>query len=214
MNHSSHLSGVCVECAGPCAPRAERCWACFKGGKTRNLPSCQVCGAATHSYGAKYCAAHRPVGPQPKGIWARMEQNIDRSGRCWEWRGQVNKYGYGVIKIGTEGAGNRRLATVHRLMWEFCLGHIPEGLLVCHDCDNRVCCRPDHLFLGTNAENLADMRSKGRGHLPKAFAKLGPDDVAEIRRLVGIMTHKAVAGRFGVSRSLVGMIANGKRWSA
>lgn len=87
-------------------------------------------------------------------FWSRM----DKSKECWPWIGKLNREnGYGQVRI----SGTIR-PVVHRVAWELTYGPIPEGLLVCHHCDNPACCRPDHLFLGTMKDNIQDAVKKGR----------------------------------------------------
>jgi hypothetical protein len=76
---------------------------------------------------------------------------------CREWRGTVLNIGYGQLR-----RGKKRHVT-HRYVWELANGPIPPGMFICHRCDNRKCYRLDHLFLGTAADNTADMWAKGRG---------------------------------------------------
>lgn len=76
--------------------------------------------------------------------------------RCWEWTGTLNGGKYGWINV------SKKVWGVHRLMYFLYKGPIPEGLLVCHTCDNRRCCNPEHLWLGTKRDNALDMVAKGR----------------------------------------------------
>ena len=78
---------------------------------------------------------------------------------CWVWGGYRNRGGYGFTRVGGRGAPGK---LAHRLSWELHRGPIPNGLHVLHRCDNPSCVRPDHLFLGTNQENIADRIAKGR----------------------------------------------------
>jgi DNA-binding transcriptional regulator YiaG len=104
---------------------------------------------------------------------------------------------------------------VHRLSYEEFRGDIPAGMMVCHSCDNRVCINPDHLFLGTNAVNMADMVAKGRQNKCKGEhngrAKLQVSTVLEIRDAIG-MTHKEIAEVYGATTSQVADIRSGRSW--
>lgn len=130
---------------------------------------------------------------------------------CWTWTGRTNRDGYGEI-------GGRQLTTpmVHRIVWRLVNGSIPASMKVLHRCDNPPCCRPDHLFLGTTQENVADMVSKGRQSrgMSRPNVKLSDEHVRQIRMLLqqGVC-RKDIARIFGVCRSTVGHIATRRQWS-
>lgn len=142
----------------------------------------------------------------------RFWSKVELGDGCWKWTGYVNEDGYGNIAIG------RSSAKVHRFSWSLANGPIPAGMYVLHRCDNPPCVRPDHLFLGTQAENMADMRAKGRGHKCRsengANAKLDRNHAHAIlflRRNTDF-TLKQIAAQFGVGISTVHMIETGSRW--
>ena len=93
---------------------------------------------------------------RPKTDAPRFLNKLDRSGDCWLWTGQLDKDGYGMVMI------NYRSWKASRAAWHLLVGPIPEGMLVLHKCDVRACCNPDHLWLGTQSDNIRDMDSKGR----------------------------------------------------
>lgn len=151
----------------------------------------------------------------------RRNYAIDPDTGCWEWIGFIQSGGYGQIEI--HGA----IWLAHRLSWSLhnhpehtdqCAGHLPKPpKLVCHGCDNPTCVNPDHLFLGSHAENMADAAAKGRWN-PNAIAehsrkprkrKLTDDMVREIR--TGADSDIGYAIRFGVSKSTVQAIRTRKR---
>lgn len=95
-----------------------------------------------------------------EAFWPRVNK-IDRG--CWEWMGSRGRRGYGQLQY------MNRMLRAHRVAWELVIGPIPEGMLVCHRCDNPPCVNPFHLFLGTHADNAADMTAKGRGNHPERW---------------------------------------------
>jgi hypothetical protein len=149
---------------------------------------------------------------------ARFWAKVAKSDGCWEWTGSTSR-GYGKI-----GIGHTKTISAHRASYEMHLGEIPAGLVVCHRCDNKRCVRPDHLFLGTQADNMADMRAKGRGSKPPRHtnfvrgeasgrAKLTDDDVRTIRAgHADGATRRELSLRFGVGKSTIEAICVGRTW--
>ena len=95
----------------------------------------------------------------------RHTQYDEMSG-CWEWTGS-KRNGYGRLIVGSRTDGTRKSVSAHRLSYELTYGEIPEGMEVCHRCDNRCCVNPDHLFIGTHQDNMSDRERKGRNKPPK-----------------------------------------------
>lgn len=97
-----------------------------------------------------------PLKYTPEQQIERFWNKLDRSGNCWIWTGCVRPNGYGLSLFEGKNQGT------HRIAWQIVNGVIPAGMLICHHCDVRLCCRPDHLFLGTQKENMQDCKTKGR----------------------------------------------------
>jgi hypothetical protein len=134
---------------------------------------------------------------------------------CWNWISSKHRNGYGYICV------VRRSRLAHRVAWELTNGPIPAGLLVLHRCDNRRCVRPDHLFLGTQADNLRDMDAKGRrrnadvrGEKNPA-AKLTALQAQEVRLRYQprVMTRSRLAVEYGVSKALIDKILSNDVWA-
>jgi hypothetical protein len=121
--------------------------------------------------------------------------------------------GYGKFQT-KRSTGEWYSARANRIAWELTNGPIPAGMLVCHRCDNPPCCNPTHLFLGTPAENSADMARKGRAKTLRGTqqkdAKLSAASVLEIR--ASGKTQDELASQFGVSQSLISRIRSRHRW--
>lgn len=146
-----------------------------------------------------------------KSVEATFWANVEKSEDCWLWTGSQVAAGYGVLPI------DGKLYFAHRLSYVLANGEIPHGMLVCHSCDNRLCVNPDHLWLGTQLENMRDKARKGRaGNTnPKFgeqhhFSKVTEDDVRAIR--ASNESQKVLAERFNISKSAVSAIKIRKTW--
>jgi hypothetical protein len=177
----------------------------------------------------KYCsrecsyeAKRKPHMPILDRFWSK----VDKSGDCWVWKDSTKGFGYGIFAV-THG----KQVGAHRFSWEIHNGPIPEGLEVCHKCDNPPCVNPDHLFLGTHTENLLDMHAKGRGARgDRHGARTKPEsikrgeqrstlltwtDVDEIRRRYaagGVYLHE-LGAEFGISKENVYNIVHFRTWA-
>lgn len=140
-------------------------------------------------------------------FWSKVV--IGAPDACWEWAGARADNGYGRFR-------GDRSQYAQRTSWILANGPIPNGLFVCHACDNRACVNPAHLFLGTHQDNLADMVAKGRSLRGERHnkAELTETDVLAIRTLwaVGGMTQQQIANRFGTNKANVSQIVRGKKW--
>lgn len=145
-------------------------------------------------------------------FWAQVTKGAPAD--CWPWRGYPDHNGYGKINGGTERPG-WHIAT--RLAYEYGTGAPAGALHVLHRCDNRACCNPAHLFLGTNADNVRDKVAKGRQRPgEKAPSALFANAVAErIRaRTAAGETCAALAREYGVATSTISRIKRSKTYLA
>ena len=110
-----------------------------------------------------YCSRVCAWTAQRRDASDRFWQLVERTSDCWLWKGTLNRRThYGKFWL------NGRTVSAHRAAYELAIGPVPSGLLVLHHCDVRACVRPDHLFLGTQRDNMQDMSAKGRGRNQKA----------------------------------------------
>lgn len=149
-------------------------------------------------------------------FWSRVNKSgplhRELGTRCWEWTGCVVAR-YGQISLGHPSTPGAKRWKTHRFSWELHNGPIPDGLRVCHACDNPLCVNPAHLFLGTQKENVHDAIRKGR-RCAFGVQKLNPDDVRVIRaQLARGLTHREIAAAFRVGRTTITNIATGATWA-
>lgn len=139
-----------------------------------------------------------------KNLEKRFWPKVKKENGCWKWLAAKN-YGYGQLGIKRSGP----CIGAHRLSWILHYGEIPHDMCVLHKCDNRECTNPEHLFLGTQRDNVLDMMMKGRGK--QYGAKLNKDQVARIKALRAIgLTQRTIGILFGVHQSTVSDICLGK----
>lgn len=144
--------------------------------------------------------------------WKLLENSVlDPNTKCWNWAQHLGHNGYGQVNY------QCRKSSAHRVAYQVFIGSIPAGMCVLHSCDNRKCVNPDHLFLGTNADNQRDMRAKGRQFKARGEAagqaKLTETQVKEIRvkRSQGV-SNNCLAEFYGVSSHTISQIVQGRIW--
>lgn len=148
--------------------------------------------------------------PAVSRFWSKIDRRSESE--CWLWTAGKKEDGYGAFSN-----DERRQVGAHRFAWELENGPVPDGYLVCHRCDEPSCCNPGHLFLGTPAQNSADMRAKGRQAKGERVStnKLGSGSVSAIRCLwaLGVGSQQYIADLFGVSQSHVSSIVRRRHWA-
>lgn len=181
---------------------------------------CSVDGCCNKRVKLGYCGKHyyrhRRHGNTDETIIVgdnrkRLKNNcvISENG-CWEWK-KCKKLGYGNTAL------NGKNISAHRASWIVFVGDIPKGLQVNHKCHNRACINPEHLYLGTQKENMMDMYEAGRNNHPKGVenknSKLNDKKVMEIRGMLRIGdTIASISKKFNVSESCIRSIKQRKTW--
>lgn len=192
--------------------------------KMAAVPPCSIEGCVRSAWARGWCGTHyrrwRTTGSvevHRPSIEERFlaKVRIADSG-CWEWTGHLDKDGYGTISYGPHGAQVKVRA--HRWAYERWVAPIPEGLLVCHRCDNPPCVNPDHLFTGTQSDNVRDSVQKGRKNPPigsrNGRAVLDEDTVRLIRSLhiPRKMSYRRIAKQLGLGEGAVMAVIQRRNW--
>jgi hypothetical protein len=152
--------------------------------------------------------------PFAKRFWSRVDK-AGAKNSCWLWKGQKIISGYGAFGR-LAPYNNFKTVLAHRLAWQLTNGEIPVGLFVLHKCDQKLCCNPEHLFLGTHKDNMRDMCQKGRHGdtqgSKSGMAKLYEADVRVIRKLARNFELNHIALAHGVAATTICMLVNRKTW--
>jgi hypothetical protein len=126
---------------------------------------------------------------------------------CWLWMASCRPNGYGQFAKDARKRPGRKIDYAHRVSWELFCGEIPEGVCVLHKCDMPNCVNPEHLFLGTDSDNVQDCIRKGR--FPRRFMKISDEDFANIKNSEG-RTLGELAAEYRVTKSHICAIRNGR----
>lgn len=165
-----------------------------------------------YGYCTQSCEAAAKTKRSDEDACMRFLERVDKPDdeSCWPYIGRLNRAGYGQFDW------EARPWLAHRFMWQIVFGDIPDGLFVCHACDNPTCCNPGHLWLGTCADNTRDMWTKGRARVvsPKGeqhgCAKLTESDIVAIRN--SSMSRRALAAQYFVTPEHIRNIQVRKAW--
>ena len=164
-----------------------------------------------------YSARKRGLPTMPTSDRLKNMVKINPITECWEWQG-VKHNGYGRTIVGSRKDGTRHTISAHRLAYLTWKGDIPQGLEVCHICDNPCCINPEHLFIGTRQDNIDDRERKGRNVVKvgeeNATSKLTKKDVENARkeRFLKGTTFQALANKYGVCKHTMMNAIKGITW--
>jgi hypothetical protein len=180
---------------------------------------CPYCGRKFKSIHPRpYCGnracSYKYRGDKQRLPWnTRLWTHVTKTDTCWYWTGALDRDGYG--RLTDYSSPKPKPVHAHRLSWTLHRGPVPAGLCVLHKCDVRNCVRPDHLFLGTSADNTADMVAKGRHRKGAQIntCKMTEDQVRELLKLTqqGVPQIE-LARRYGIDRNSVYRIQTRQNW--
>lgn len=168
-----------------------------------NCPGCgkllkSLQGIGTHvQYGDGTCT------PEAR-FWGKVRK-AEGEDACWLWEGATTTHGYGCLQF--EG----RVLGAHKVAYMLSKGEVQDGMKIRHSCDTRLCCRPKHLWLGTHADNMADMAARGRGQ-KHGKRILTTADVIDIRSQRGKKSSGELSKQYNVQQSYIFAIWRGSVW--
>ena len=178
-------------------------------GKPKHKRSCEFCANpftpsnSIHKFCCPRCNILANVDHVPSPNYV--------DGDCWQWIAGLKGNGYGQINV------DGHIFSVHKLAYKIFIGPIPKhhsyhGMCVCHDCDNKLCVNPDHLFLSDQPGNIADAVKKNRMHPGEkhGMSKLTEEQVKKI--LASELSNTEIATKYGVTQSCISRIRSGDRW--
>lgn len=152
--------------------------------------------------------ANQYTGPTNESAQSKIERMSmpEPNSGCWLWLGASSPIGHGSVAV------FGKVKRAHRVSWEVYRGPIPQGMCVCHKCDNPYCVNPDHLFLGTQTDNLRDMKQKRRHAFgsKNGMARLTPEKIIAIR--ADKRKPRFIAADYGISANHVWQIKSRARW--
>lgn len=177
---------------------------------------CVSCRRVCKRNATKYCSVecYRDAQRSPSMV-DRFWSKVNKTDGCWLWTGATlgrptHKYG----QFTTQAApGKQAHHYAHRVSWALAHGSVPDDMSVCHHCDVTLCVRPDHLFLGTQIDNMRDASAKGRLHVQRPRRQIVTD--AQVEEMIGLVQAGQkqcdVATQYGVSQTFVSLLLKGKR---
>lgn len=172
--------------------------------------SCKKC--ANKANNRRYHAKRPPKPTIEERFWQKVKKDgpiiREELGSCWEWQGERMRFGHGRFQY-----LSKRYAA-HRLSYQLAYGHIPNDLQVCHKCDNPPCVRFDHLFVGTQKDNIRDASKKGRLFHGEShyLAKLTEEKVKQIRMLAKVKSNKEISALFSINSGTANNVIHRKTW--
>lgn len=192
---------------------------CDCGNTRKNVLGYELKSGRAKSCGCDYPICSLGIGLSKEEYYSHTKKRLflkrKINDECWEWTGVRNNKGYGFISWGQRD--KKRKYVVSRIAYTIWKGEIPEGMMVCHSCDNSACFNPDHLWLGTQFDNMQDCVKKGRGvdnsGSKCGMSKLDEEQVLEIRRLrIEGQTLKMIADKFCVTDANISSICKRHTW--